>query len=767
MTELIITEKPSAANKIATALADSRLKKESQSGVPYYTLTHKGKDIIVCCAVGHLYTIGEKEKTPWSKFPVYDVEWLATADIDKKADFSRKYLNTIKKIAKDADEFTVATDFDIEGEVIGLNIIRLACKRKDANRMKFSTLTKDELIYSYEHKSKTIDWGQANAGETRHILDFYYGINLTRALTEALNKSINGFKVLSSGRVQGPALKIIVDKEKEIQAFMPVPFWQIELDGLIKKSPIKAMHNEDKFWEKEKSDAVMKKVRSAKQGIISNAEKNQFNQNPPIPFNLTGLQVEAHRVFRFKPKHTLDIAQNLYTGGFISYPRTSSQKLPKQLGLKKIIEQLKQNNNYKELAEKILKTDLIPNEGKKTDDAHPSIFPTGTPPEGLDERDLKLYDLIVKRFLSVFAIPAIRETNILTIDVNKELFITKGTVTIKKGWHEFYYPYVKLDETELPDVKKNDIVDIKRISQLAKETKPPNRYTQSSIIQELEKKDLGTKATRASIIETLFQRGYVKGENNIEATVLGIKTSDTLTAHCPDIVNEELTRNFEIEMEKIRKNEISEEQVLEESKIVLNKIIERFKKEEKEIGQELADSNQEAIKIATTIGKCPNCKKGDLTLRRGKFGQFIGCNDYPDCKTIFNVPRGAVIKPTEKICEKCSLPIIIIRQPRKGPQEHCINIECETNKQEDQPDVAIHGKTYPEEGLQCPKCADGKMVLRKSFYGQFLGCDKYPKCKTMMKIVDGKVDTTPFSPKPKKKAKKAVKREVKKDVKKY
>ena len=157
-----------------------------------------------------------------------DIKWHPSYELKKKSDYTRKYLTTIKKLAKEATEFTVATDYDIEGEVIGLNVLRYACKKKDAARMKFSTLTKEELNKSYEKKSKHLDWGQAIAGETRHYLDWFYGINLSRALMEAI-KTTGKFKIMSVGRVQGPALNLIVQKEKKIQAFKPETFYQVSI----------------------------------------------------------------------------------------------------------------------------------------------------------------------------------------------------------------------------------------------------------------------------------------------------------------------------------------------------------------------------------------------------------------------------------------------------------------------------------------------------------------------------------------------------------
>src|SRR3989338_1695923 len=318
MYELIICEKPQAAKKIAESLAHGKPIKENVGDVPTYKITRGKKDIVVVPAVGHLYTLEEKNKKGWT-YPVFDIEWVP-ASVRKESKFTKKYLDAIKKLAKSADSFVVACDYDQEGSLIGKNIIVLACKKKDACRMKFSTLTKDDLIEAYENKSTHLDWGQILAGETRHFLDFYNGINYSRALTSAI-KTTGSFRIMSTGRVQGPALKIIVDREKEIRAFKPVPFWQIELNGEVKKEAIEAWHKKDKFWEKKDADNVMKKVKSQKKGSIDNIEKSQYKQAPPAPFDLTSLQIEAYKCFGIQPKETLSIVRVLYTSGLVSYPR--------------------------------------------------------------------------------------------------------------------------------------------------------------------------------------------------------------------------------------------------------------------------------------------------------------------------------------------------------------------------------------------------------------------------------------------------------------
>lgn len=747
--ELIITEKPNASKKIAEALADNKPKKLStRDKVPYYTLTHEGKEITVACAVGHLYGLKQKTGTK-SQYPVFDIEWAPSADISKGAAFSRKYLANIKRLAKDAKEFTVATDYDVEGEVIGLNIIRYACRQKDAYRMKFSTLTKEDLIKAYQNKKKHLDWPQAHAGETRHKMDWYFGINLSRALTSAI-KQTGSFKLMSTGRVQGPALKLIVDKEKEIQKFKPVPYWEIQLSGEINKGDIIALHELGKIFEKDKAEKIYSKCKSEKTAEVTKVEKTQFSSNPPFPFDLTSLQIEAHKCLFISPKNALSTAQELYTGGYISYPRTSSQQLPKEIGYQKILAQLAKQKNYQKETDFLLKkSNLTPNNGNKTDPAHPAIYPTGIIPKFRSDYEKKLYDLIVRRFLAVFGDPATRETMTVILDCNKENFITKGTTTIEKGWFELYGKYVKLKEEELPKIKKGDICNIKKLEKLDKETTPPKRYTESSLIKALEKENLGTKSTRASIIDTLFQRGFVDGKA-IQATELGIRTEETLEKHSPKIVEPALTRHFEEDMEKIREGTEKPEEVLEESQKAVTEITDEFNKHIKEIGKELLRANKETRNVMTFVGKCPNCKDGELFIRRGKFGQFIACNKYPDCKTIFSIPQ-VQVRPTDQICETCHLPKVQLIKKRRGPEIICINPKCPKKlegydkEEKKEMDEIENGKIEKE----CPKCGQ-LLKLRKSIYGAFLGCSNYPKCRYTEKLQNG----TPFKEDFKKKTKK-------------
>ncbi|MGE0793359.1 MAG: DNA topoisomerase I [Candidatus Woesearchaeota archaeon] len=726
--ELIISEKPSQSEKIAQALADKKPAKVSDNGVNYYSLTHEGKEIICASAVGHVYSLEEKNKT--FEYPVFDIEWKPAYEVDKNSAHTKKYISVLKKLAKNATSFTIATDFDVEGEVIGWNALRFACNQKDAQRMKFSTLTKPDLEKSYAKKLKTLEWGQAKAGETRHFLDWMYGINISRALTTALKKA-GIWKSLSSGRVQGPALKLVVDKEKEIMKFIPEPYWQITYTGKLDSAEIEALHEKDKFTDENVAKKIFEKI-NKNDGTITKIEKTEKIVPPPFPFDLTTLQTEAYRSLKISPKDTLALAQELYSNGWISYPRTSSQELPEELDYKKLLSGLLRHDIYKHLAEKILAMPkLKPNNGPKKDPAHPAIYPTGILPDlkKINERALKIYDLIVRRFLSTFATDAKRETNKIIFEVKKENFITKGTRTIVEGWFEFYGKHVKLDDVTLPKVEINEIIKYKKAEILSKQTTPPKRYSPSSLIKELEKRNLGTKATRANIIETLYQRDFIE-EKSLTATEMGIQIIDTLEKYCPEMIREELTRHFEEEMELIRENKSSEEKILGEAKVELTKILEKVKKHEKEIGDNLKESLQEMQDVQNTVGECPKCKKGTLMIKYSpKTKQkFIGCDRYPDCDAIFSAPKATKLMGAGKNCEVCGYPLLSVTHGGRTSLV-CFNMECKSKLNEHDHDPSVKKLL----NNPCPKCGS-KLAMRKSFYGEFIGCTNYPKCHYMCKL---------------------------------
>ena len=669
MKTLIITEKPKVAERIARSIGNpEKLHKDS---VPYYRLGN----VFVAPAVGHIYGLKEKNSEGW-KYPVFDIEWIPNYEIDKGADFTKKYLNTIKSLAKDCDIFINACDYDVEGEVIGYNTIKFACNAdplsEKVHRMKFSTLTEDAIVKAYNNLERT-NKGMADAGITRHILDWYWGINLSRALSLAVRAS-GKYMTLSIGRVQGPTLKILSIREREIKAFKPEKYWQLEL-MLIKDSVrFNAIHVKDKFWNKGEAENVKKKC--SNKAIVKKVEKKKFIQKPPVPFDLTTLQTEAYKHLNMDPRRTLEMAQDLYINAYISYPRTSSQQIPTDIDYRGILKKLGHIHEYSDSCKSILaKKRLEPNNGEKKDPAHPAIHPTGEIPKSLDSEAKKIYDLIVRRFMATFGDDAIRESVNVELDNNGEIFLASGKTTIEKGWHTLYGKFAKFEEIELPLLRENEIVDVEKILLHEKETQPPKRFTPASIIRIMEKKNLGTKATRSQIVDILFKRGYVVGKS-IEVTNLGLGVVDTLSKYCPEVLSEKLTRKFEEEMDGIQEGKTSSNTVIDEGKATLTKILDEFKANEKNIGFSLINSIISASQQQRSLGNCLKCN-GNLVLRTSKYDtQFIGCSNYPSCTFTISLPKGKLKK--SGICDECGYAKITVLG--KKPWSFCVNPECISKK---------------------------------------------------------------------------------------
>ncbi len=675
---LILAEKPTAAKKIASALSKKPKVKE-KDGVKWYEFEKNGNKYIVAAAVGHLYSLKQASKG-WT-YPIFDVKWIPSYRATRKALFSKKYYDLLKDLSKDVDEVIIATDYDQEGSVIGYNILRFLFKKDKAKRMKFSTLTKDELTKSFENALPGMDMNQVEAGLTRHYLDWFYGINTSRALTLAIKKIGERFKILSAGRVQGPLLKILYEHEQKIKKFKPKPFWQIFAQVSMGKVVVQASHEKDKFWDEKKAKKAYEAAKKSKEGTVVTVKKRKYKQMPPNPFDTTALMTEAFRYFGYSPRQTMSIAEYLYQNGYISYPRTSSNILPDSIDFKKVLNGLKKIAKYKVLSEKLLSMgELKPNNGKKKDPAHPAIYPTGEIPEKLTSQQQRVYDLIVRRFMATFGPPSVRESLTVKIDIGGETFTVVGKRTIEKGWTEFYGKYAKLDELALPEVKVGDKIKVKKVEIVQKETQPPGRYTQGSILKEAERLNLGTKATRSQILQTLYDRGYVYGKS-ITVTDLGMKVAAILDKHVPEIVSPELTRKFEEKMEGVFEGKISKDDVIEEAKKELTKIFEKFKKKENAIGKELTKAVKETQLKQSILGKCPNCG-GELKVffswKTKK--RFAGCSNYPKCKTAYPLPAKGRIEATGKVCDKCGTPIIRVYREGKRPFEMCLDPNCPTKK---------------------------------------------------------------------------------------
>ena len=452
----------------------------------------------------------------------------------------QKILREISDISKNAAGFIHACDYDQEGEVIGYNILEHACHNKYSisKRAKFSSLTDEEIIQSFNNLLPPNE-KLKDAGTSRHMIDFIYGINLSRALTNSVNKKDSlgenkkSYQQLSIGRVQGPTLAFVVEREEEIKSHIFEPYWNVIADFKKNIQIIKTHYYPQRIDSKSTAENIINSCKN-QLGKVTDINIQKTSIKPPIPFNLGELQKEAYRLFRFTPSYTLSIAEKLYLAALISYPRTSSQKLPPSINYEKIIKavsnmdnNLHQNSSYdnkktksilpyseislKLLANKVLK----PNEGKETDPAHPAIYPTGQKPKGnLEDSELKLLDLIIRRFFSSFGEEAFSSQISVTITVkDKFTFRSEEKKIVFEGWIEFYRPYFDLSGFVVLDslsfLKRNDILENVKIALLEKYTQPPPRYNQSTLLQKMEREKIGTKATRSEIISTLFKRNYI------------------------------------------------------------------------------------------------------------------------------------------------------------------------------------------------------------------------------------------------------------------
>ncbi|MBM3897079.1 MAG: DNA topoisomerase I [Thaumarchaeota archaeon] len=679
---LVICEKPDAARRVADALKVQNLESRKIGYSEVFLVEVGTKRYVICSAAGHLYTVADTAKKR-SVYPVYDVEWVPLHQAQKGKHYVAERIRVISELSKDASGFINACDYDIEGETIGYNILKYACNGKESSalRAKFSTLTADELRNAIATAKAGLGGNLAEAGRTRHVIDFIYGINLSRALQQSIYSASKGFRPMSIGRVQGPTLSFIVSREVEIKTFVPLPY--LSIDALIEKDGQKltANYEEEKVLELKLAEKIIADCKG-KDGLVDEIKRNRFRESPPTPFNLGDLQREAYRCIGLTPSQTLAIAEKLYLDALISYPRTSSQKLPPSIDYRKILRGLTEISAFREHALQTLAGRLIPHEGPKDDPAHPAIFPTGEHPKRqLEAKEFKLYALIVRRFFAVFAEAAVRERILVVIDIAGYKFKLNGRTTISPGWLYFYLDYIMHEDRTLPDFIEGEKVNVLKVEMEGKMEQPPPRYNQSSLLAKMEEESIGTKATRSEIIRTLYDRGYIDG-SSITATQIGFAVVETMQAYSSAILSVEMTREIEGSLEDIEAGKVHGEQVIEKAIAKLDESLSLMKGSEKEIGNRLSSAVKAAVAAEYILGRCPVCKEGKIRIIKSKSTgkRFAGCTNYSNgCRASAPLPQKGTIKPLEKECSVCKWPMISARFARY-PMKFCINISCPTKK---------------------------------------------------------------------------------------
>lgn len=776
--KLVIAEKNIAAQKIAQLLATGKPKNDKVYNTPVYRFDVEGEEWVSMGLAGHILApdfpdeILFDKKEGWYSLtedgevlsaqvpdglarPPYDTKrkpflanginikgwkveslpYLTWAPIIKNP-AEKEIIRVLKNLAKKADSVVIATDFDREGELIGsdaLSCVREVAPDVPVSRARYSALIKGEVTEAFNNLVE-LDQNLADAGESRQYIDLIWGAVLTRYLTLA---KFGGFgNVRSAGRVQTPTLALVVERERERMAFVPEDYWQIRGMAAAKGADFKISHATARFTNKDAAQTAFGHVDGVAAGTVTDVAKRSRKQQPPVPFNTTSLQAAA-AAEGISPARTMRIAESLYMSGLISYPRVDNTVYPRSLDLEGIVKGLAANSPaLAPVCKKVLAGPMKPTRGKTETTDHPPIHPTG---QGdlttLDGGQLKLYNLIARRFLATLMGPATIENTKVSIDVAGEPFAASGDVLVDAGFREAYPYGLKRDE-QLPALDAGDVVDVHDVNLEAKQTEPPARYSQGKLVQEMEKRGLGTKSTRASIIERLYQVRYLKNDP-IEPSQLGMAIVDALSQFAPRITTPEMTAELDEDMTHVAEGQDTQTHVVDHSRALLAGMLDNLIEHKDDLGEAISD----AVTADARVGTCPKCGK-DLVMKQSAKtrGSFIGCMGWPDCDVTYPVPSGVKVSPLEgdaAVCPECGAPRIKCQPFRQKAYEQCVNPKCPTNYE---PDLKVG---------ECSVCAKagrhGDLIAHKSEKSgkRFIRCSNYEECGVSYPLpARGKLEAT-------------------------
>jgi DNA topoisomerase I len=692
---LIISEKANAAKKIAQFLAAGGAVKDGKHrSVPHHTFTWKGEECVSVGLKGHVLNPEYPEK--YSNWQKVEPSELIDAEILKSVS-EKGVADAVKSLAKKADQVVIATDFDREGELIGVEALSLALEANPrlmdhVERARFSALTKGEVTRAFNNLVE-VSRELADAGEARQDIDLIWGATLTRWVSRATKRYGSAF--LSVGRVQSPTLVLIAERERERRRFVPAPYWEIEATLRNGGGPFIVHHAHGRFKEETAAREALEHLTDT--ATVTEVKQKSATRPPPTPFNTTGFLTAAASL-GIGPSRAARIAEDLYTDGYISYPRTDNTVYPRSLDLREILGYLTRVEGTEKYAEGLLGAGrLSPTRGKKETTDHPPIYPTGyASRKALREDQWKIYQLVVRRFLATLSGPARTLRTTLRLESGGEPLVISGTVVTEEGWFGVY-PYGRRVDEELPALSEGEEVEVVEAEVLSKETKPPVRYGQGRLIKLMEDLGLGTKATRPSIIQNLYDRGYVH-DDPISPTEKGMAVAQALKDFASEIATHEMTAELERSMDAISEGKVSKDSVVDESRDILRQVYKHLESSE----GKFADIVWSGIRGDEILGPCPNCGRNLVVRRNRRSGKrFAGCEGYPECRTTFPLPQRGDIIPLGTACNACGSPEIKVIGKRR-PWVTCINMDC-PKKQEQR-----------KEGGERPSQEEGAQALEKS-----------------------------------------------------
>ncbi|MFZ2071272.1 MAG: DNA topoisomerase I [Halobacteriota archaeon] len=637
----IITEKGTTAERTATILSDGKAKKKKIGKIDAYEFDGK----VVVGLSGHIFRLDfPPAYNDWSKT---DPQELIDAEIVTVAQ-NKELVTALRKIAKDAEFVTIATDYDREGELIGveaLDIIKKVNSSLPVDRMRYSAITEKDIKESFAARSE-VDYNLAASAEAREMIDLLWGAALTRFISLTANRLGNDF--LSVGRVQSPTLALVVDKEKEIKKFVARKYWELHAKLKTEQGEtLEVTHKTQKFWEREEVEAVKSRIEAENAGIVRAVKKKLRVDKPPTPFDTTSF-IRAASSIGHTPRRVMYIAESLYLGGFISYHRTDNTTYPKTLDLKALVKMFHDSEDFGDYARMLLKKkQLKPTAGKKVTTDHPPIHPVSeVSREKLDNDQWKIYELVVRRFLATLSDDAKWEDTSVTVEIGNEPLEARGKVLKQPGFLAVY-PYQKKEELKLPEVKEGEKVTIDLLEIVEKETKPPNRISQAGLIKKMEELGLGTKSTRHEIIGKLYDRVYVQGNPGVP-TEKAFGLIDSLEKYAALITKPEMTGTLEQEMDGISDGKRKKEVVVDDSRKMLRAAF----KEMIENREAIANSLKDALKNDKIVGTCPECGANLFWATSKRRKRFIGCSNYPTCSFSLPLPANGRLIVTG---DKCSV----------------------------------------------------------------------------------------------------------------
>ncbi len=685
---LIIAEKHIAAKRIASILTQDRTKQVRVSGVDTYE-SGTGEDRMVFIGLsGHIVKLDfPKAYNNWQKVEakeLVDAQVITTST-------QVKIVSALKKLGKEATKATIATDYDREGELIGVeavDILKSINPDIQFDRVHYSAITPKEIHDAFENPSG-IDFNLAYAGHSRQVIDLVWGASLTRYISLAAGRLGNMF--LSVGRVQSPTLALIVEREKERDAFVSKKYWELSASLQTKKGEVfQVEHKTSRFWEKEQVENILRTLKDS--ATVSDITTSTKTDKQPTPFNTTEF-ISAASTMGYTASSAMNIAESLYMNGFISYPRTDNTVYPESIDLREQIE-IFAKGPFREYAEKLLeKKELVPTIGKKETTDHPPIYPASLAKKSeLNEQEWKLYELVVRRFFATFAEPAKWETIKARFDITGEEFKANGARLVNAGWR-WYYPYNAPEDRLLPALNEGDELAVLNKDIAEKDTQPPGRYGQGRLIKIMEELGLGTKATRHEIISKLYSRAYIHG-NPLQPTKTAFAVVESLERFAPTISKPDMTSKLEEDMDRIAEGNIPEDEVLRESRDMLFSVF----KDLEENKENISESLRIGLREDKIIGICPKCGSKLMVMRSKKGSRFIGCEGYPECNFSLPLPRGGKVIVTEKTCDQHNLYHISIINSGKRPWNlgcpQCNFLEWQKSQEEEKKNN--NGKIKPK-----------------------------------------------------------------------